>query len=98
MSSDDLIISKLVIVEDLNTNTQDCFSFAGWNLADKGEDKMSVFNNGTDVFVKRNTDRIDSAARIGWVGMVIGHRGKDAIIEFEDGCIGYIAECDLESL
>lgn len=59
---------------------------------------MNNFENGTDVRVIRNSDRIESAERIGWTGRVIGHRSKDAIIEFDDGCIGYIFEGDLEAL
>lgn len=42
---------------------------------------MNNFENGTDVRVIRNSDRIESAERIGWTGRVIGHRSKDAIIE-----------------
>lgn len=59
---------------------------------------MNTFENGTDVRVVRNSERIESASRIGWTGRVIGHSSKDAIIEFDDGCIGYIYEEDLEAL
>lgn len=56
------------------------------------------FENGTEVIVARNSERIDYAARLGWAGEVIGHSSKDAIVQFADGCIGYVYEDDLEKL
>lgn len=101
MESGHISMGELIVDKDLDLSkidVENCGSIAGWNLTSKGEDNMNKFSNGTDVIVVRNSERIESAARIGWVGRVIGHRGKDAIIEFEDECIGYIEECDLEAL
>ena len=59
---------------------------------------MEKFRIGTKVMVVRNSERIISAERIGFVGTAIGYSGKDVIVRFDDGDIGYIIECDLETL